>query len=176
MQPFSRPENMTESPVSCISRYMVPGILVIVNTLKFMLNTAGSDTILQIPSLESNYCLFYGLIPNSFCVYSQCFVRQLFKCSAFFNLMEKKEVIGLFPRWWVTSAQNDQAKIYWRDPDNKGHMANMGPTWVLSAPDGLHVGPMNLAIRGLASKMTSGSHAGVSKLAKVFLYFCGPFY
>ena len=23
----------------------------------------------------------------------------------------------------------------------------MGPTWVLSAPDGLHVGPMNLAIR-----------------------------
>ena len=26
--------------------------------------------------------------------------------------------------------------------------ANMGPTWVLSAPDGLHVGPMNLAIWG----------------------------
>ena len=24
----------------------------------------------------------------------------------------------------------------------------MGPTWVLSAPDGPHVGPMNLAIRG----------------------------
>ena len=28
------------------------------------------------------------------------------------------------------------------------HGANMGPTWVLSAPDGPHVGPMNLAIRG----------------------------
>ena len=26
-------------------------------------------------------------------------------------------------------------------------MANMGPTWVLLAPDGPHVGPMNLAIR-----------------------------
>ena len=25
----------------------------------------------------------------------------------------------------------------------------MGPTWVLSAPDGPHVGPMNLAIRGI---------------------------
>ena len=24
---------------------------------------------------------------------------------------------------------------------------NMGPTWVLSAPDGSHVGPMNRAIR-----------------------------
>ena len=32
-------------------------------------------------------------------------------------------------------------------PDSKVHGANMGPTWVLSAPDGPHVGPMNLAIR-----------------------------
>ena len=32
-------------------------------------------------------------------------------------------------------------------PDNKVHGANMGPTWGLSAPDGPHVGPMNLAIR-----------------------------
>ena len=32
-------------------------------------------------------------------------------------------------------------------PDNKVRGANMGPTWALSAPDGPHVGPMNLAIR-----------------------------
>ena len=32
-------------------------------------------------------------------------------------------------------------------PDTMVHGANMGPTWVLSAPDGPHVGPMNLAIR-----------------------------
>ena len=31
-------------------------------------------------------------------------------------------------------------------PDSKVHGANMGPIWVLSAPDGPHVGPMNLAI------------------------------
>ena len=31
-------------------------------------------------------------------------------------------------------------------PDSKVHGANMGPTWVLSAPDGPHVDPMNLAI------------------------------
>ena len=30
--------------------------------------------------------------------------------------------------------------------DSKVHEANMGPTWVLSAPDEPHVGPMNLAI------------------------------
>ena len=34
-------------------------------------------------------------------------------------------------------------------PDNKVHGANMGSTWVLSAPDGPHVGPMNLAIRDI---------------------------
>ena len=32
-------------------------------------------------------------------------------------------------------------------PDSKVQWANMGPTWVLSAPGGPHVGPMNLAIR-----------------------------
>ena len=32
-------------------------------------------------------------------------------------------------------------------PDSKVHGANMGPTWVLSAPDGPHVGRMILAIR-----------------------------
>ena len=31
-------------------------------------------------------------------------------------------------------------------PDSKVHGANMGPTWVLLAHDGPHVGPMNLAI------------------------------
>ena len=31
-------------------------------------------------------------------------------------------------------------------PDSKVHGANMGPTWVLSAPDEPHVGLMNLAI------------------------------
>ena len=32
-------------------------------------------------------------------------------------------------------------------PDSKIYGANMGPTWVLSAQDGPHVGPMNLSIR-----------------------------
>ena len=32
------------------------------------------------------------------------------------------------------------------NPDSKVHGANMGPTWVLLAPDGPHVGPMSLAI------------------------------
>ena len=31
-------------------------------------------------------------------------------------------------------------------PDSKVHGANMGPTWVLPAPDGPRVGPINLDI------------------------------
>ena len=34
-----------------------------------------------------------------------------------------------------------------RYPDSKVHVANRGPTWVLSAPCGPHVGPMNFVIR-----------------------------
>ena len=34
-------------------------------------------------------------------------------------------------------------------PDSKVHGVNMGHTWVMSAPDGPNVGPMNLAIRGV---------------------------
>ena len=42
---------------------------------------------------------------------------------------------------------DSQAPHHWNHPDSKVHGANMGPTWVLSAPDGPHVRPMNLAIR-----------------------------
>ena len=43
-------------------------------------------------------------------------------------------------------------------PDSWVHGANMGPTWVLLAPDGPHVGPMNLAImvfKGCVAAVTS---------------------
>ena len=46
--------------------------------------------------------------------------------------------------WSVVNNNNDIVKD---SPDDKVHGANMGPTWVLSAPDGPYVGPMNLAIR-----------------------------
>ena len=37
------------------------------------------------------------------------------------------------------------------DPDSKVHGANMGPTWVLPAPDGPHIGPMNFCYQGIYS-------------------------
>ena len=40
-------------------------------------------------------------------------------------------------------------------PDSKVYAANMGPTWVLSAPDGPHVVPMKLATRVVACFMAA---------------------
>ena len=40
-------------------------------------------------------------------------------------------------------------------PDSKIHGANIRPTWVLSAPGGPHVGPMNLAIRDMQPRWGS---------------------
>ena len=39
-------------------------------------------------------------------------------------------------------------------PDSKVHVAHIGPTWVLSAPGGPHIGPMNLAIRDVFGDIT----------------------
>ena len=51
-------------------------------------------------------------------------------------------------------------------PDSKVHGANMGPTWVLSAPDGPHVGPMNLCDINLCDIFTHpcpNFHGGLAK-------------
>ena len=45
------------------------------------------------------------------------------------------------------NAYNGAVYTVYLIPDSKVPGANMGPTWVLPAPDGPHVGPMNLAIR-----------------------------
>ena len=50
--------------------------------------------------------------------------------------------------WLVIALWHDTALAVpiFKYPDSKIHGANMGPTWVLLALDGPHVGPMNLSI------------------------------
>ena len=52
--------------------------------------------------------------------------------------------------WFIIGPHNtiNLPRTY-NGPDNKVHGANMGPTWVLSAPGGSHVGLTNLAIWGM---------------------------
>ena len=59
-------------------------------------------------------------------------------CGSVFQISATLEI---FTTLWQLDKQN--AKDL---PDSKVHGANMGPTWVLSAPGGSHVSPMNLAI------------------------------
>ena len=62
--------------------------------------------------------------------------------------------------FWFTIAQSTKNAIIGSDngPDNKVHGANMGPTWVLSAPDGPHAGPMNLAVRELGTEWVTSHY------------------
>ena len=78
-----------------------------------------------------------------------CLSRSLFGLTV---KKKKKQVHITVPLWResrVTVAFPSQRPVMRSHviPDSKVHGANMGPTWVLSAPDGPHVGPMNLAIR-----------------------------
>ena len=56
---------------------------------------------------------------------------------------------GLTPIWirYTCYHHDVWGSLLHTSPDSKIHGANMGPTWVLSAPVGPHVSPMNLAIR-----------------------------
>ena len=67
-------------------------------------------------------------------------IRQVFE----WNLIIKWSLVKLTRR---NHNKTQQEAKTWTYPDSKVHRANMGPTWVLSAPDGPHDGPMNLAIR-----------------------------
>ena len=65
----------------------------------------------------------------------------------------------------VLSAERIQLTMSWQShPDSKVQRANMGPTWVLSAPDEPHVGPMNLAIRAAYQTCHSPLSSGVWRL------------
>ena len=64
-----------------------------------------------------------------------CFVKQLFWC-VYFTCSCNSNV--RFERLLI--------ELNYSIPNSKVHGTNMGPTWVLSAPDGPHVGPVNFDI------------------------------
>ena len=57
-------------------------------------------------------------------------------------------------------------------PDSKVHGDNMGPTWVLPAPDGPHVGHMNLGIRVIMQYHKSIPHKGILLWGFAQMYSC----
>ena len=64
-----------------------------------------------------------------------------------------------------------EPKRHARDiPDSKIHGVNMGPIWVLLAPDGPHVGPMNLAVMDITVE-----YRQLCNIMKTFVYCLGLF-
>ena len=93
--------------------------------------------------------------------------------------------IAVYPQTWLVPNTVIFAK-YHKQPrraselfpgcvlDSKIHGANMGPTWVLSAPGGPHVGPINLVIRGygyLAQSLRPGQTSTISVTFFFAFYF-----
>ena len=65
------------------------------------------------------------------------------------GLFHRPFVLGQLVRRRYLEILYGQTATY---PRQQIHGANTGPTWVLSAPNGPHVGPTNLAIRDLKCK------------------------
>ena len=57
-----------------------------------------------------------------------------------------RDILYKCPNAYTRTKWLNGYRIY---PDSKVHGTHMGPNWVLSAPDGPHVGPMNRAIRDI---------------------------
>ena len=88
--------------------------------------------------------------------------RKLDRCTGYWwcSFEDRSALLdGIYEYYYQMISSDRQVICFWLDnavtilclkydsPDSKVHGANMGPTWVLSVPDGPHVGPMNLAIR-----------------------------
>ena len=55
--------------------------------------------------------------------------------------------------WFMVERPSIPPDVMKTYPDSKVHVANMGPTWVLSAPDGPYVGPWTLLSGFTINKM-----------------------
>ena len=88
------------------------------------------------------------LWPEIMCLMHICRGRNYLKCLASKKRIVISRSLLLLIDHVITFRWINTIVVYFiSNSDSKVHGANMGPTWVLSAPDGPHVGPMNLVIR-----------------------------
>ena len=106
----------------------------------------ASDDVRQLGYLR-NYVWFLAAVWDYSCEsrglsFSRGFVLRRIYLVVFYSIPWHRNVAD-----WSLSGKTKTILSLHSHPDSKVHGANMGPTWVLSAPDGPHVDPMNLAIR-----------------------------
>ena len=105
-----------------------------------------------------NWKLLLLLLHMTACLWhhrtNQCsviIIKKLFSCLIQVHHLhwwnEEKSKVNASCVWYHNNFKGNLSHNIHMYQDSNVHDANMGPTWVLSAPDGPHVGPMNLAIR-----------------------------
>ena len=88
--------------------------------------------------------------------YYTCEVCNIIGCARKQIVLTKERKLN---RVYITATVRFKSTSIWLEcprrteliPDSEVHGAHMGPIWVLPATDGLHVGPMDLAIRDTMS-------------------------
>ena len=78
--------------------------------------------------------------------WGQIFSLMIYNTGTALNTHNSSHIVGFWDEYFTERTQIVPIKT----PDKKIYGANMGPTWVLSAPGGPHVGLMNLAIWDIA--------------------------
>ena len=103
--------------------------------------TMGDHKVECIKKHSREYCYGISLVSSklNLCYNLQCGVSTRLNgiCNAIRHIQRYNDLYKML----------NTGNFMYDIPDSKIHGANMGTTWVLSAPDGPHVGPMNLAIR-----------------------------
>ena len=140
----------TQSEWEPISGFHFLISILVNNQAKFQyLRTDNSDWLFNITSLALSLSSSSGSPISRPCI--TCYISEIlinpfkgYVCPQIhvFHSLDVDMMVLIWSMDWVL--QEVSSKL---SPDSKFQGANMGPTWVLSAPDGPHVGPMNLAIR-----------------------------
>ena len=122
-----------------IYKKLMPKWMMIQYTYSYMHYLAGGELIIICQSYQSSHPSFltHSSWDQNWCHFGDAIFKLIFLCENWWLWV--KVLIKYFP--------GVQLGISQHCPDSKIHGANMGPTRVLSAPDGPHAHPMNLAIR-----------------------------
>ena len=110
------------------------------------------------------YCIWIQFVDSCFqgewfcikCEYCNIFAfiwyRKVFSIPYFYYIFADIMLLHFIISWWNESMYVWHFMIFLvkqnKAPDRKVHGANIGPTWVLLAPDEPHVVRMNLAMKG----------------------------
>ena len=111
------------------------------------------DVGMSVMIMECQYLILN--LQNALIILPKCFCldKILYKRihAAVIALLKAQDFCGAGRNWYFACRLFRRSTLCngtkQQTPDSKVHGANMRPTWVLSAPDGPHVGPINLAIR-----------------------------